>query len=69
MGASGTGYATPLNRGMAASVFTITPPPSMLPTLMGLMGIHLPSSMTAPLAAALRSGHLSPAMIISWPPY
>jgi hypothetical protein len=57
------GYATPLNLGMAAFVFTITPPPSMLPTLMGLMGIHLPPSMMAPVAAAVRSGHLSPAMI------
>ena len=26
MGASGMGYATPLNLGMAAFVFTITPP-------------------------------------------
>jgi len=44
MGAAGMGYATPLNLGMAAFVFTITPPTSMLPTLMGLMGIHLPPS-------------------------
>lgn len=38
MGAGGMGYATPLNLGMAAFVFTITPPISMLPKLMGWWG-------------------------------
>ncbi|HEY5986192.1 MAG TPA: hypothetical protein VIV12_07445 [Streptosporangiaceae bacterium] len=47
MGAAGMGYATPLNLGMAAFVFTITPPMSMLPRLMGLMGIHLPGRCAA----------------------
>jgi hypothetical protein len=63
MGAAGMGYATPLNLGMAAFVFTITPPMSMLPTLMGLMGIHLPPSAAAPLMAAVRGGHISPMMM------
>jgi hypothetical protein len=60
MGAAGMGYATPLNIGMAAFVFTITPPISMLPRLMALMGIHLPASAAAPLMAAVHSGHISP---------
>jgi hypothetical protein len=63
MGAAGMGYATPLNLGMAAFVSTITPPMSMLPTLMGLMGIHLPPSAAGPLMAAVHSGHISPAMM------
>ncbi len=63
MGAAGMGYASPLNLGMAAFVFTITPPMSMLPSLMGLMGIHLPPSAAGPLMTAVRSGHLSPAMM------
>ncbi len=63
MGAAGMGYATPLNLGMAAFVFTITPPMSMLPRLMGLMGIHLPASAAGPLMAAVRSGHISPMMM------
>jgi hypothetical protein len=63
MGAAGMGYATPLNIGMAAFVFTITPPISMLPNLMGLMGIHLPPAAAGPLMAAVRSGHISPAMM------
>ena len=62
MGTAGMGYATPLNIGMAAFVFTITPPLSMLPSLMGLMGIHLPPSAAGPLIAAVHSGHISPAM-------
>ena len=65
MGAAGMGYATPLNIGMAAFVFTITPPLSMLPTLMGLMGIHLPPSAAGPLMAAAHSGHIGPAMVKS----
>jgi hypothetical protein len=63
MGAAGMGYATPLNIGMAAFVFTITPPISMLPNLMGLMGIHLPPAAAGPLMAAVHSGHISPAMM------
>jgi hypothetical protein len=63
MGAAGMGYATPLNLGMTAFVFTITPPMSMLPRLMGLMGIHLPASAAGPLMAAVHSGHISPAMM------
>jgi len=63
MGAAGMGYATPLNLGMAAFVFTITPPLSMLPRLMGLMGIHLPASAMGQLTAAVHSGHISPAMM------
>jgi hypothetical protein len=63
MGAAGMGYATPLNLGMAAFVFTITPPMSMLPRLMGLMGIHLPASAMGQLTAAVHSGHVSPAMM------
>lgn len=63
MGASGMGYATPLNIGMAAFVFTITPPLSMLPTLMPLMGINLPASVAPQVMAAASSGHFSPAMM------
>jgi hypothetical protein len=63
MGAAGMGYATPLNLGMAAFAFTITPPLSMLPTMMNLMGIHLPASTAPQVMAAASSGHLSPAMM------
>jgi len=63
MGAAGMGYATPLNIGMSAFVLTVTPPMSMLPTLIGLMGIHLPPSAAGALMAAVRSGHVSPAMM------
>ena len=63
MGAAGMGYATPLNLGMAAFVFTITPPASMLPSLMGMMGIHLPPAAMAKVAMMLHSGHMSPAMM------
>jgi hypothetical protein len=63
MGAAGMGYATPLNLGMAAFVVTITPPASMLPSLMGMMGIHLPPAAMAKVAMMLHSGHMSPAMM------
>jgi hypothetical protein len=63
MGAAGMGYATPLNLGMAAFVFTIIPPVSMLPALMSAMGIHLPSSVAPQVMAAASTGHLSPAMM------
>ena len=63
MGAAGMGYATPLNVGMASFVFTIAPPASMLPTLMPLMGIHLPASVAPQVMAAVSSGHISPALM------
>ncbi len=62
MGAAGMGYASPLNLGIPAFVLTITPPLSMLPTLISLMGIHLPPAAMAQLAPALRSGHINGAM-------
>jgi len=65
MGAAGMGYATPLNVGMASFVFTVTPPMSMLPKLVSMMGIHLPASAMAPLAAVAHGGHLSAAMMKS----
>jgi hypothetical protein len=64
MGASGMGYATPLNIGMAAFVITITPPLSMLPTLMPLTGMHLPAA-TVTQMGALMSGHASNADVAS----
>jgi hypothetical protein len=63
MGAAGMGYATPLNVGMASLVFTTAPPVSMLPTLMPLMGIHLPNSVAPQVMAAASSGHMSPALM------
>ena len=65
MGAAGMGYAPPLNIGMAAFVFTITPPLSMLPRLVALMGIHLPASAAGPLMTVAHGGHLSPTMMKS----
>jgi hypothetical protein len=61
-GASGMGYATPLNLGIPAFVYTITPPANMLPALMGRMGVHVPQGAMAQLAPALRGGHVSPMM-------
>lgn len=63
MGAAGMGYATPLNVGMASLLFTIAPPVSMLPTLMPLMGIHLPASVAPQVMAAAASDHMSPALM------
>ncbi len=63
MGASGAGWATPLNLGMAAFVFTITPPMAMLPSLMSMMGLHLPPSAMAMIAPLAKGGHLAPAMM------
>ncbi|HET9970553.1 MAG TPA: hypothetical protein VFQ68_20120 [Streptosporangiaceae bacterium] len=63
MGAAGMGYATPLNVGMASFAFTIAPPASMLPTLMPLMGVHLPASVAPQVMAAAGSGHISPALM------
>jgi hypothetical protein len=62
MGSAGMGYATPLNVGVPAFVDTIAPPVSMLPSLMGFMGIQLPPSAMAQLGPAIRSGHISPMM-------
>ena len=61
MGAQGKGYATPLNVGMAAFVYTVAPPVSMLPKLMAAMGIKLPAAVMAQLAPAIHSGHIAPA--------
>ena len=63
MGVSGAGYATPLNLGMAAFVVTITPPMAMLPTLISLMGLHLPPSAMGMLSTVSHGGHLSTAMM------
>jgi hypothetical protein len=63
MGTAGMGYGTPLNVGMASFAFTIAPPASMLPTLMPMMGIHLPASVAPQVMAAAASGHISPALM------
>ncbi len=63
MGASGMGYASPLNLGMPAFVYTITPPIQMLPNLMAAMGITLPAAAMAQLGPAIQSGHLSAPMV------
>jgi hypothetical protein len=62
MGASGEGYASPLNLGMPAFVYTITPPLTMLPILMTAMGITLPPAAMTQLGPALQSGHMTPAV-------
>jgi len=59
MGTSGGGYASPLNLGMPAFVTTITPPLSMLPSLMAAMGITLPAAAMAQLAPAIAHGPMS----------
>lgn len=61
MGTEGSGYATPLNLGIPAFATTITPPLTMLPTMMAAMGIHLPPEAMAQLKPALASGHIPPA--------
>ena len=63
MGTQGSGYASPLNLGIPAFVKTITPPVSMFPTLMGMMGIHLSASAMAQVGPAFASGHLTPAVM------
>jgi len=63
MGTSGMGYASPLNLGMPAFVYTIAPPVQMLPNLMAAMGITLPPSAMAQLGPAIQSGHLSAPMV------
>lgn len=62
MGASHMGFASAINIGMPAFVFTITPPLLMLPSLMTGMGLHLPASAMAQLNMAVHSGHISSAM-------
>lgn len=62
MGVAGMGYASPLNLGMPAFVYTITPPVQMLPNLMAAMGISLPPSAMAQLGPAIQSGHISAPM-------
>src|SRR5260370_13379431 len=57
------GRGPPPTLGLGASGLRAPPPMSMLPTLMGLMGIHLPPSAAGPLVAAVHSGHISPAMM------
>ena len=65
MGAAGMGYATPLNLGMAAFLITITPPILMLPRLIGLMGIPLPTSAMGQLSSALHGRHITPVVMKS----
>lgn len=62
MGVAGMGFASAINLGMPAFIFTITPPIQMLPSLMAGMGLSLPSSAMAQLGAAIHSGHISMAM-------
>jgi len=64
MGIAGMGYASPLNIGMAAFVYTITPPMSMLPMLMTTMGGHATPAMMAAMQA-LQSGHASNSTVAS----
>lgn len=62
MGAAHMGFASAINIGMPAFVFTIAPPLQMLPSLMAGMGLNLPSSAMAQLTMAIHSGHISTAM-------
>ena len=62
MGAMGMGFWSPLNLGIPAFSYTITPSLSMLPSLVSAMGINLPSSAMAQLATAIKGGHISTAM-------
>lgn len=64
MGASGMGYATPLNVGMAAFTYTITPPMSMVPMLMDAMKGHATPGMMASMQA-LQSGHATNSTVAS----
>ncbi len=63
MGAQGSGYASPLSLGIPAFVKTVTPPVSLLPTLMGMMGIHLPAAAMAKVGPAFAGGHITPAVM------
>ena len=62
MGAMGMGFWSPLNLGIPAFSYTITPSLSMLPSLVSAMGIKLPSSVMAQLAMAMKGGHISTAI-------
>jgi hypothetical protein len=62
MGAAGMGFWSPLNLGIPAFSYTITPSLSMLPSLVTAMGINLPSSAMAQLAMAIKGGHISMVM-------
>lgn len=63
MGAAGMGYASPLNLGIPAFVYTVSPPPAMLPGLISAMGVSLPPQVMAQVGPILQSGHyLTPAM-------
>jgi len=62
MGAAHMGFASAINIGMPAFVFTIAPPLQMLPSLMAGMGLTLPSSAMAQLTMAIHGGHISTAM-------
>jgi hypothetical protein len=62
MGAMGMGFWSPLNLGIPAFSYTITPSLSMLPSLVSAMGIKLPSSVMAQLAMAIKGGRISTAM-------
>ncbi len=62
MGASGMGFASPLNLGMGSFLFTVVPPLVMFPSLMAAMGIALPASVASQLMTAIQSGHIPPAM-------
>lgn len=62
MGLAHMGFASAINIGMPAFVFTITPPLAMLPSLMAGMGISLPASAMSQLGAAVHRGHISAAM-------
>lgn len=62
MAVVGQGFWSPVNLGIPAFVYTITPPLSMLPSLLGAMGISLPASAMGQMSAAISSGHISSAM-------
>lgn len=62
MGAAHMGFASAINIGMPAFIFTIAPPLQMLPSLMAGMGIALPPSTMTQLTMAIHSGHISPSM-------
>ena len=58
MAATGAGFWTPLNVGMASLSYRITPPVSVMPMLAKMMPAH-PSASVMQAAMAMRSGHLT----------
>ena len=62
MAVAGQGFWSPVNLGIPAFVYTIAPPLTMLPSLLGAMGISLPASAMGPMSTAIASGHISSAM-------